>query len=42
MWDLSSLTRNQTHAPALGGEVLTSGPPEKFLHLPLDMLPLLC
>ena len=27
--------------PVLEGEVLTNGPPEKLLHLPLDMLSLL-
>ena len=26
MWDPSSLARDQTHTPALEGEVLTSGP----------------
>ena len=29
MWDLSSPTRDQTHTPALEGEVLTSGLPGK-------------
>ena len=32
MWDLSSLTKNQTHnTPAMEGEVLTSGQPGKSL-----------
>ena len=29
-WDLSSPARDQTRTPALEGEVLTTGPPEKF------------
>ena len=29
MWELSSLTRNQTYTPALEGEVLSTGPPGK-------------
>ena len=29
MWDLSSLTRDQTCPPALEGKVLTIGPPGK-------------
>ena len=28
-WDLSSLTRDQTHVPFIGRGVLTTGPPEK-------------
>ena len=28
MWDLSSLTRNQTHMSCIGHAVLTAGPPE--------------
>ena len=31
MWDLSSLTRDQTHAPCSRSSVLTTGPPGKFL-----------
>ena len=31
MWDLSTLTRDWTRAPALEGEVLTSGLPGKSL-----------
>ena len=30
MWDLSSTTRDQTHAPCLGSTVLTIGPSGKF------------
>ena len=30
-WDLRYLTRDQTHTPALEGEVLTTGPPGKSL-----------
>ena len=29
MWDLSSQTRLETRSPALGGRVLTTGPPGK-------------
>jgi len=29
MWDLSSLTRGQTHVPTLEGRFLTTGPPGK-------------
>ena len=31
MWDLSSLTGDQSHTPALEGSVLTMGLPKKFL-----------
>ena len=31
MWDLSSPTKGRTCTPALEGEVLTTGPPEKSL-----------
>ena len=39
MWDISSLTRNQTHAPCIGNVVLTIGPPGKTEHflIPLKM-----
>ena len=30
MWDLCSLTGNQTPDPCSGGRVLTTGPPEKY------------
>ena len=30
MCNLSSLTKDQTHTPCTGSEVLTTGPPEKF------------
>ena len=33
MWDLSSWARNRTISPALGGEVLTTGPPGKISSL---------
>lgn len=29
MWDLSSMTRDQTHAPCSTSVVLTTGPPGK-------------
>ena len=37
MWDLGSLTRDQTHGPYKGSTVLTTGPPRKSpCCLPLD------
>ena len=33
MWDLSSLSRDQTHIPCVGSRVLTTGPPGKFCTL---------
>jgi len=33
MWDLSSLTRDQTKSPALEGRFSTTGPPGKSLHI---------
>ena len=35
MWDLSSLSRDQTCTPVLEGQVLTPGPPGKSLELVL-------
>ena len=32
IWDLSSLSRAQTHAPCSGGTVLITGPPGKSLN----------
>ena len=32
MWDLHSLTRDRTQAPALKAGALTTGPPRKSLH----------
>ena len=32
MWHLRSLARDQTHTPALEGEVPTTGLPGKFLY----------
>ena len=40
--DLSSMTRDQTHTSCVGGEVLTTGPPEKSLIIFLNCLQLLC
>ena len=44
IWDLSSLSRAQTHAPCSGGTVLITGPPGKslnffFFKLPYVLLP---
>ena len=36
MWDLSSPTRDQTHAPCSGSAVLTTKPPGKSLDLLLN------
>ena len=35
MRELSSLTRDDTHPPALEGEIITSGPPEESPTYPL-------
>ena len=33
IWDLSSLTRDQTHTPCIGSAILTTRPPGKSLQL---------
>ena len=38
LWDLSSQTRDCSHAPSIGRAVLTTGPPGKSLFSPLFLL----